>query len=199
MWKTNGHVDSICRRRRKSAKPGAVKAPCSQQEVTHLLHRPETNRTVPLDKTRLWESNVLGMTERAHCSGNVRSAKANLRLFSATFLPNFNARPAHTTMASPVPSMSALRVLRQSIQPQVHQTTQVRHATLLRRPKRPYTFTQQLIYPTNHESTASIQERKGYTELATMESEFTETTERRGGRGWKIGLFQNKVWPSMGC
>jgi hypothetical protein len=142
MWKTNGHVDSICRRRRKSAKPGAVTAPCSQQEVAHLLHRSETNRTVPLDKTRLWESNVLGMTERAHCGGNVRSAKANLRLFSATFLPNFNACPAHTTMASPVPSMSALRVLRQSIQPQVQQTTQVRHATLLRRPKRPYTFTQ---------------------------------------------------------
>ncbi|CAN9305476.1 unnamed protein product [Alternaria alternata] len=45
-------------------------------------------------------------------------------------------------MASPVPSMSALRVLRQSIQPQVQKTTQVRHATLLRRPKRPYTFTQ---------------------------------------------------------
>jgi len=38
--------------------------------------------------------------------------------------------------------MSALRVLRQSIQPQVRQTNQVRHATLLRRPKRPYTFTQ---------------------------------------------------------
>ncbi|KAL1800128.1 mitochondrial 54S ribosomal protein bL31m [Alternaria dauci] len=45
-------------------------------------------------------------------------------------------------MASPIPSMGALRVLRQSIQPQVQQTTQVRHATLLRRPKRPYTFTQ---------------------------------------------------------
>ncbi|EOA89627.1 hypothetical protein ACJQWK_02738 [Exserohilum turcicum] len=45
-------------------------------------------------------------------------------------------------MASPVPSMGALRALRQSIQPQIKQTTQVRHATLLRRPKRPYTFTQ---------------------------------------------------------
>jgi hypothetical protein len=45
-------------------------------------------------------------------------------------------------MASPIPSMSALRVLRQSIQPQLRQTNQVRHATLLRRPKRPYTFTQ---------------------------------------------------------
>ncbi|KAF1946490.1 hypothetical protein EJ02DRAFT_441108 [Clathrospora elynae] len=45
-------------------------------------------------------------------------------------------------MASPIPSMGALRVLRQSIQPQIRQTTQVRHATLLRRPKRPYTFTQ---------------------------------------------------------
>lgn len=38
--------------------------------------------------------------------------------------------------------MGALRALRQSIQPQIKQTTQVRHATLLRRPKRPYTFTQ---------------------------------------------------------
>ncbi|USP73396.1 uncharacterized protein yc1106_00670 [Curvularia clavata] len=45
-------------------------------------------------------------------------------------------------MASPIPSMSALRALRQSIQPQIQQKTQVRHATLLRRPKRPYTFTQ---------------------------------------------------------
>jgi len=45
-------------------------------------------------------------------------------------------------MAAPIPSMSALRALRQSIQPQIQQTTQVRHATLLRRPKRPYTFTQ---------------------------------------------------------
>jgi hypothetical protein len=45
-------------------------------------------------------------------------------------------------MASPVPSMGALRALRRSIQPQVRQTTQVRHATLLKRPKRPYTFTQ---------------------------------------------------------
>ena len=45
-------------------------------------------------------------------------------------------------MASPIPSMSALRALRHSIQPQIRQTHQVRHATLLRRPKRPYTFTQ---------------------------------------------------------
>ncbi|KAL5114388.1 hypothetical protein ACEQ8H_007737 [Pleosporales sp. CAS-2024a] len=45
-------------------------------------------------------------------------------------------------MAAPVPSLGALRALRQSIQPQVRQTTQVRHATLLKRPKRPYTFTQ---------------------------------------------------------
>lgn len=45
-------------------------------------------------------------------------------------------------MASPVPSIGALRALRQSIQPQCRQTTQVRHATLLKRPKRPYTFTQ---------------------------------------------------------
>lgn len=45
-------------------------------------------------------------------------------------------------MASPIPSIGALRALRQSIQPQVRQTTQVRHATLLKRPKRPYTFTQ---------------------------------------------------------
>ncbi|KAH7401464.1 hypothetical protein BKA66DRAFT_450591 [Pyrenochaeta sp. MPI-SDFR-AT-0127] len=45
-------------------------------------------------------------------------------------------------MASPIPSMSALRALRQSIHSQIRQTNQVRHATLLRRPKRPYTFTQ---------------------------------------------------------
>jgi hypothetical protein len=45
-------------------------------------------------------------------------------------------------MASPVPSMGALRALRQSIQPRLQQKTQVRHATLLKRPKRPYTFTQ---------------------------------------------------------
>ncbi|EAT80387.1 hypothetical protein HBI56_188480 [Parastagonospora nodorum] len=45
-------------------------------------------------------------------------------------------------MASPIPSIGALRALRQSIQPQVRQTTQVRHATLIKRPKRPYTFTQ---------------------------------------------------------
>lgn len=45
-------------------------------------------------------------------------------------------------MASPIPSIGALRALRQSIRPEVRQTTQVRHATLLRRPKRPYTFTQ---------------------------------------------------------
>ncbi|KAF1843953.1 uncharacterized protein K460DRAFT_342740 [Cucurbitaria berberidis CBS 394.84] len=45
-------------------------------------------------------------------------------------------------MATPIPSMSALRALRQSIHPQIQQTSQVRHATLLRRPKRPYTFTQ---------------------------------------------------------
>ncbi|RMZ70525.1 50S ribosomal L36 [Pyrenophora seminiperda CCB06] len=45
-------------------------------------------------------------------------------------------------MASPIPSMSALRILRQSIQPQIRPANQVRHATLLRRPKRPYTFTQ---------------------------------------------------------
>ncbi|KAF2827705.1 hypothetical protein CC86DRAFT_322027 [Ophiobolus disseminans] len=45
-------------------------------------------------------------------------------------------------MAAPVPSMGALRALRHSIRPRVRQTTQVRHATLLKRPKRPYTFTQ---------------------------------------------------------
>ncbi|KAF2018433.1 hypothetical protein BU24DRAFT_344227 [Aaosphaeria arxii CBS 175.79] len=49
-------------------------------------------------------------------------------------------------MATPIPSVSALRILRQSIRSQSSQnlqsTHQVRHATLLRRPKRPYTFTQ---------------------------------------------------------
>ena len=52
-------------------------------------------------------------------------------------------------MASPIPSPSALRALRtltSSTSPAAYSTpithTQVRHATLLRRPKRPYTFTQ---------------------------------------------------------
>ncbi|KAJ4324935.1 hypothetical protein N0V94_000989 [Neodidymelliopsis sp. IMI 364377] len=45
-------------------------------------------------------------------------------------------------MAAPIPSPSALRALRASIAPYTRQTQQVRHATLLRRPKRPYTFTQ---------------------------------------------------------
>ncbi|KAF2737991.1 hypothetical protein EJ04DRAFT_80564 [Polyplosphaeria fusca] len=49
-------------------------------------------------------------------------------------------------MAYPAPSASALRALRNTIYPQTHHPTapcgQVRHATLLRRPKRPYTFTQ---------------------------------------------------------
>lgn len=46
-------------------------------------------------------------------------------------------------MAPTIPSPSALRALRHSLNPRNPQTTtQVRHATLLRRPKRPYTFTQ---------------------------------------------------------
>ncbi|KAF2704255.1 hypothetical protein K504DRAFT_161478 [Pleomassaria siparia CBS 279.74] len=46
-------------------------------------------------------------------------------------------------MATPIPSSGALRLLRAAISPQVSRHThQVRHATLLRRPKRPYTFTQ---------------------------------------------------------
>ncbi|ORY11977.1 hypothetical protein BCR34DRAFT_564336 [Clohesyomyces aquaticus] len=52
-------------------------------------------------------------------------------------------------MASPIPSPSALRALRNSLslsplKPTHHPSTryQTRHATLLRRPKRPYTFTQ---------------------------------------------------------
>ncbi|KAF2201324.1 hypothetical protein GQ43DRAFT_371721 [Delitschia confertaspora ATCC 74209] len=50
-------------------------------------------------------------------------------------------------MANPIPSTGALRALRAATQ-QSHLThshipsTQIRHATLLRRPKRPYTFTQ---------------------------------------------------------
>ncbi|OCK81495.1 hypothetical protein K432DRAFT_295383 [Lepidopterella palustris CBS 459.81] len=43
-------------------------------------------------------------------------------------------------MASPIPSPGAIRLLRRSINFQPHQQT--RHASLLRRPKRPYTFTQ---------------------------------------------------------
>lgn len=50
--------------------------------------------------------------------------------------------PHTNSMATPIPSPGALRLLRQAIHPQVRQTNQVRHATLLRRPKRPYTFTQ---------------------------------------------------------
>ncbi|KAF2787300.1 hypothetical protein K505DRAFT_258017 [Melanomma pulvis-pyrius CBS 109.77] len=46
-------------------------------------------------------------------------------------------------MSSPIPSPGALRLLRRAIAPQISLPThQVRHATLLRRPKRPYTFTQ---------------------------------------------------------
>ncbi|KAF2001060.1 hypothetical protein P154DRAFT_522052 [Amniculicola lignicola CBS 123094] len=47
-------------------------------------------------------------------------------------------------MASPIPSPGALRLLRSTISsPHPHNTHgQIRHATLLRRPKRPYTFTQ---------------------------------------------------------
>ncbi|KAF2641298.1 hypothetical protein P280DRAFT_307956 [Massarina eburnea CBS 473.64] len=50
-------------------------------------------------------------------------------------------------MASPIPSTSALRMLRTSLHPQATHTShaarsQIRHATLLKRPKRPYTFTQ---------------------------------------------------------
>ncbi|KAF3049990.1 hypothetical protein N0V91_006140 [Didymella pomorum] len=45
-------------------------------------------------------------------------------------------------MAAPIPSPSALRALRASIAPYTRHSQQVRHATLLRRPKRPYTFTQ---------------------------------------------------------
>lgn len=66
----------------------------------------------------------------------------HLRIF---LQPHFAPNPltTHTvTMATPVPSIGALRALRQSLRSDVRQTTQVRHATLLRRPKRPYTFTQ---------------------------------------------------------
>ncbi|KAJ4384500.1 hypothetical protein N0V86_000099 [Didymella sp. IMI 355093] len=45
-------------------------------------------------------------------------------------------------MAAPIPSPSALRALRASVAPYTRHSQQVRHATLLRRPKRPYTFTQ---------------------------------------------------------
>lgn len=46
-------------------------------------------------------------------------------------------------MAAPIPSAGALRLLRHAVYPRNPQSThQVRHATLLRRPKRPYTFTQ---------------------------------------------------------
>jgi hypothetical protein len=47
-------------------------------------------------------------------------------------------------MATPIPSPSALRALRQTLAPSssANTTGQIRHATLLRRPKRPYTFTQ---------------------------------------------------------
>lgn len=46
-------------------------------------------------------------------------------------------------MATPIPSPTALRALRHAISPRNPQSSnQIRHATLLRRPKRPYTFTQ---------------------------------------------------------
>ncbi|KAH9879947.1 hypothetical protein J1614_001971, partial [Plenodomus biglobosus] len=71
---------------------------------------------------------------------------ANLRAHLRNF--NFNSPTTthpHHPMAAPIPSLSALRALRASIHPQPITTTssqQIRHATLLRRPKRPYTFTQ---------------------------------------------------------
>jgi hypothetical protein len=54
-------------------------------------------------------------------------------------------RSTLTAMATPIPSPSALRALRLTLAPSssaVNTTGQIRHATLLRRPKRPYTFTQ---------------------------------------------------------
>ncbi|CAI6338466.1 unnamed protein product [Periconia digitata] len=52
-------------------------------------------------------------------------------------------------MAAPIPSSCALRALRSSLQANSHlphtshaSRLQIRHATLLKRPKRPYTFTQ---------------------------------------------------------
>lgn len=57
---------------------------------------------------------------------------------------NLNLQIHNTaTMPTPIPSLGVLRLLRRAIHPKIHQNTQqVRHATLLRRPKRPYTFTQ---------------------------------------------------------
>lgn len=75
----------------------------------------------------------------------VSSAKTSIHLggpqLSTRSRPH-NHDSSAFTMASPIPSIGALRALRQSIQPHVRQTTQVRHATLIKRPKRPYTFTQ---------------------------------------------------------
>jgi hypothetical protein len=84
---------------------------------------------------------------RSQCEGGRAKKLAQPRHASHLGGPQLSSsihhhNPYTTTMASPIPSMSALRALRQSIQPQVRQTTQVRHATLLKRPKRPYTFTQ---------------------------------------------------------
>lgn len=39
----------------------------------------------------------------------------------------------------------------------------------------------QLIHTAHHQSTARIQEREGYKECATMESEFAEVAQRGGG------------------
>lgn len=80
-----------------------------------------------------------------------RNAGASPRYLGGPQLPSFVSQSnrshhrEHTDalpMAAPVPSMGALRALRHSIQPRVRSTTHVRHATLLKRPKRPYTFTQ---------------------------------------------------------
>lgn len=67
-----------------------------------------------------------------------------LRIYAHVPPPSLNLAPvlADSPMAAPIPSPSALRALRASIAPYTRQTQQVRHATLLRRPKRPYTFTQ---------------------------------------------------------
>lgn len=143
--KTDEHGGSICRRRRRSATPGAERAPfcrCfSEASATAPVYRQcradgseDVWTVVAADDDAPRRSTAGGGKRRAKSTPELRNSPPP-RLPSST-------PPTRTPMAAPIPSPSALRALRASIAPYTRHTQQVRHATLLRRPKRPYTFTQ---------------------------------------------------------
>lgn len=84
---------------------------------------------------------VLGCSFLATLSKKGALRTPELRIFAPPVLDTAFITSTHT-MAASIPSPSALRALRASIAPYTRNSQQVRHATLLRRPKRPYTFTQ---------------------------------------------------------